>query len=77
MTWLFWGATAGNLIVQAGLLAVSLSALAYRRDVMPAWVAIVLAVGGILLLAWSTGMAVQYRRRWAEGAASAIAASNG
>jgi hypothetical protein len=42
-----------NVIVQAGLLAVSLSALAVSQNVMPPWVAIVLAVGGILLLAWT------------------------
>jgi len=42
-----------NVIVQAGLLAVSLSALAAQRNVMPPWIAIVLATGGILLLAWT------------------------
>jgi hypothetical protein len=70
VTLLFWATTVGNLIVQAGLLAVSLSALAYQRELMPAWVAIALAVGGILLLAWSTSMAVHYRRAWAESVAA-------
>jgi hypothetical protein len=39
-----------NVLMQAGLLAVSLSALATGRNIMPPWVAIVLAVAGILLL---------------------------
>ena len=39
-----------NVFMQAGLLAVSLSALATGRNIMPPWVAIVLAVSGILLL---------------------------
>ena len=43
-----------DLILQAGVLAVSLSALAYGLDVMPPWVAIVLTVGGLLLLPWIT-----------------------
>jgi uncharacterized membrane protein len=51
----------GNVIVQAGLLAVSLAALAYDQDVVPPWVAIILAVVGILLLAW-TLMAGAYIR---------------
>jgi hypothetical protein len=42
-----------NVIVQAGLLGLSLSALATGGNVTPPWVASVLAVGGILLLAWS------------------------
>jgi hypothetical protein len=43
--------TVFDVTVQAGLLGVSLSALAAGRNVMPPWVAVVLAVGGILLLA--------------------------
>jgi hypothetical protein len=42
-----------NLIVQAALLAVSLAALAYTRDFVPPWLAIVVAVGGVALLAWT------------------------
>jgi hypothetical protein len=42
-----------NLIAQAALLAVSLAALAYGRDLVPPWLAIVLAVGGVALLAWT------------------------
>jgi hypothetical protein len=42
-----------NVLVQSGLLAVSLTALAYDRDIVPPWLAIVLAVGGLLLLAWT------------------------
>jgi hypothetical protein len=50
-----------NLLVQAGLLAVSLTALAIGGDVVPPWVAIVLAVGGVLILAWTamTGVALR------------------
>jgi hypothetical protein len=59
---LIWLLTVLNLIIQAGLLAVSLSALAARQDVMPTPVAIVLAVGGILLLAWTTAMTARGRR---------------
>jgi hypothetical protein len=65
-SWLYWflvwGATVVNLIVQAGLLAVSLSALAFQQNVMPPWVAIALAVGGILLLAWSTTTVIKFRQ---------------
>jgi hypothetical protein len=42
-----------NLIVQAALLAVSLAALAYTRDFAPPWLAIIIAVGGVALLAWT------------------------
>jgi hypothetical protein len=42
-----------NLIAQAALLAVSLAALAYSRDFVPPWLAIVVAVGGLGLLAWT------------------------
>jgi hypothetical protein len=52
--WLTWWAIFVNLIVQAGLLAMSLSALAYNHDVMAPPAAIILAAGGILILAWST-----------------------
>jgi hypothetical protein len=51
-----------NLIIQAGLLAVSLSALAVGQNVMPPPAAIVLAAGGILLLATTTAAATNYRR---------------
>jgi hypothetical protein len=52
-----------NLLVQAGLLAVSLSALAAGRNVTPPWIAIVMAVVGTLLLAWSITSTAQTRRR--------------
>ena len=55
-----------NLILQAGLLAVSLWTLAYDQDVVPPWVAIVLAVGGILLLAWTLTLAGWLRREWSK-----------
>jgi hypothetical protein len=55
-----------NLIIQAGLLAVSLSALATSQDVMPMFVAIVLAVGGILLLAATTTAVVKVREEAAR-----------
>jgi hypothetical protein len=42
-----------NLITQAALLAVSLATLAYSRDFVPPWLAIVVAVGGVGLLAWT------------------------
>ena len=42
-----------NLIAQAVLLAVSLAALAYGLDLVPLWLAIVVAVGGVGLLAWT------------------------
>lgn len=42
-----------NLIAQAVLLAVSLAALACNRDVVPPWLAIVVTVGGVGLLAWT------------------------
>ena len=42
-----------NLIAQAVLLAVSLAALAYGLDLVPPWLAIVVAVGGVALLAWT------------------------
>jgi hypothetical protein len=42
-----------NLIAQAALLGVSLAALADSRDFVPPWLAIVVAVGGIGLLAWT------------------------
>ncbi len=45
--------TISNVIAQAALLAVSLSALAVAQNVMPPWAAIILAVGGILLLAYT------------------------
>jgi hypothetical protein len=42
-----------NLIAQAVLLAVSLAALAYGLDLVPPWLAIVVAVGGVGRLAWT------------------------
>jgi hypothetical protein len=52
-----------NLLVQAGLLAVSLTALEVGVDVMPPWVAICLAVGGLLLLAWTLVVGRNLRRQ--------------
>jgi hypothetical protein len=54
--------TVANMIIQAGLLAVSLSALAVGRDVMPPWIAIVLAVGGILGLAQTLTWFAYFRK---------------
>jgi len=54
-----------NLLVQAGLLAVSLTALAIGGDVVPPWVAIVLAVSGVLILAWTVTMGVELRKELA------------
>jgi hypothetical protein len=61
-----------NLIAQAALLAVSLAALAYNRDFVPPWLAIIVAVGGVALLAWTLlrGTAVR------DEAERAIAASS-
>jgi hypothetical protein len=52
-----------NVVLQAGLLALSLAALTYGRDVAPPWVAIVLAVGGILLLAWTSIAVSSFREK--------------
>lgn len=63
----------GNVITQAGLLAMSLAALAYARDVVPVWVAIILAVGGILLLAWTSVAGASIRiqlKSWEPGQSS-------
>jgi hypothetical protein len=57
-----WLATLVNLIIQASLLAVSLCALAFKQDIMPFWLAILLATGGILILALST--LVSAEQRW-------------
>lgn len=65
-----WGAI-GNVLIQAGLLAVSLTALGYERDVMPPWVAIVLAVSGILLLALIVSVVPAYRRLSVKAAEAA------
>lgn len=54
--------TLANLIIQASLLAVSLCALAVKQDIMPFWLAIILATGGVLLLALST--LVSAEQRW-------------
>jgi hypothetical protein len=63
----------GNVITQAGLLAMSLAALAYARDVVPLWVAITLAVGGILLLAGTSVAGASIRiqlKSWEPGQSS-------
>ena len=64
--WLIGTVTAAlaffNLLVQAGVLAVSLAALAVGRDVIPPWVAIVLAVGGALVLALTLVVGAAIRR---------------
>jgi hypothetical protein len=58
-----------NLMAQAALLAVSLAALAYSRDFVPPWLAIIVAVGGVGLLAWNLlrGAGIRY---WVERAIS-------
>jgi hypothetical protein len=43
-----------NLILQAALLAISLVSLAEAANLVPPWLAIVAAVGGLLLLAASS-----------------------
>jgi hypothetical protein len=43
-----------NLLLQAGLLAVSLVSVAGQENLIPPWLAIVAAVGGLLLLAISS-----------------------
>ena len=58
-------------MIQAGLLAVSLTALGYERDVMPLWVAIVLAVSGILLLALIVSVVLAYRKLSVKAAEAA------
>jgi hypothetical protein len=52
-----------DLLIQAALLAVSLSALAAGQNVMPPWVAIVMAVAGILILAWAVSVTAAIRRQ--------------
>jgi hypothetical protein len=74
---LVWWTTFVNLTIQAALLAVSLSALAYDSDLMPQWVAIVLAVGGILLLAWSTSNAIRLPRQPIEPSGFGATPKNG
>lgn len=56
-----WGAI-GNVVLRAGLLAMSLLALAYNRNVLPQLAAIVLAVSGILLLALIVSAVPAYRK---------------
>jgi hypothetical protein len=56
-----WLTTLVNLTIQAALLAVSLSALAYGQDIMPLWLAVILATGGIVLLAWGTFLSASQR----------------
>ena len=51
-----------------GLLALSLTALTYNRDLVPPWVAITMAVGGILLLAWTLVAGASFREE-SEGTA--------
>jgi hypothetical protein len=56
----------GNVLLQAVLLAFSLTTLAYNVEVLPRWVAVVLTVGGILLLAVTVSLVSAYRRRASE-----------
>jgi hypothetical protein len=58
----------GNVVLQAVVLTFSLAALAYNVDVMPRWLAIILTVGGILLLAATVFMVSSYRRGASRGA---------
>ncbi len=39
-----------NLLLQAGLLAISLVNIAHQENLVPLWLAVVAAVGGLLLL---------------------------
>jgi hypothetical protein len=57
-----WWIAIVNVVLQAVLLAFSLTALAYNVDVIPRWLAIVLTVGGILLLAATVSLVSAYRR---------------
>ena len=50
-----------NVLLQATLLAFSLATLAYNVDVMPRWLAIVLTVSGIVLLAATVSLVSDYR----------------
>lgn len=61
-----WWTVIANVVLQAGLLAFSLAALAYNVDVIPRWLAIVLTVGGILLLAFTVSLVSAYRRSLKE-----------
>ena len=58
----------GNVVLQAALLAVSLSALATGRDLIPVWLPIVAAVTGILLLTLTalTGLSIRRAERVAR-----------
>ena len=56
-----WLGTLLNLAIQAALLAVSLWALAYHEDVIRPWVAIIPAIGGIVLLACIALVAAEQR----------------
>jgi hypothetical protein len=56
------GTTFFNLLLQAGLLAVSLWALAYNQAVISPPDAIIMAVVGILLLSWTTTRTAAFRR---------------
>jgi hypothetical protein len=51
-----------NVILQAVLLAGSLAALAYNRNIGPPWVAILLAVGGVVILAITVSTVPSYQR---------------
>jgi hypothetical protein len=65
-----------GLLMQAALLAVSLSALAAGQNVMPPWVAIVMAVAGILILAWVLTVTAGVRREL-ENEAKTMESANG
>jgi hypothetical protein len=53
-----------NVLLQAALLAVSLSALAYQRNVVRPWIAISIAAGGLLWLGWSSLQSGRFLEEW-------------
>jgi hypothetical protein len=59
-----WSAALASIGIQAGLLGFSLSALAYDRDLLPLWLAIASAVGGILLLTGILALSNRFQRSW-------------
>jgi hypothetical protein len=59
-----WLAQLVNVCLQALLLTVSLLSIAYQRNVLPVWVGIAVAVGGVVLLA-VTGVGIVAARQLA------------
>lgn len=59
-----WLAQLVNVCLQALLLTVSLLSIAYQRNVLPVWVGVAVAVGGVVLLA-VTGVGILAARQLA------------